>query len=174
LGTGGKLSVTYGAPATTKGVPNSVQVIFDVTGYFIAGTSGSTYFSLTPNRILDSRPTGSGHTNTGLTGVFTTGVARTFQVTGRTTSSSTNVPAGAVAVTGVLTVTGQPDPGYLSLGPDPLATPDTASLFFPKGDNRATGVTVPLSSAGKLSVTYGAISGATTAVVFDVSGYFVN
>jgi hypothetical protein len=33
---------------------------------------------------------------------------------------------------------------------------------------------VPLSSAGKLSVTYGAISGATTAVVFDVTGYFVN
>jgi hypothetical protein len=33
---------------------------------------------------------------------------------------------------------------------------------------------VPISSAGKLSVTYGAVAGTTTHVIFDVSGYFLN
>jgi hypothetical protein len=79
-----------------------------------------------------------------------------------------------VAVTGTLTVTGQSSLGWLSLTTLPNNNPTTSSLNFPKGDNRATGVTVPLSGAGKLSVTYGAIAGATTQVIFDVSGYFVN
>ncbi len=174
LGTGGKLWVTYVAPATTNGKRNSVQVIFDVTGYFAAGTGGAMYYSLTPNRILDSRPTGSGHTNTGLSGVFVTGVARTFQVTGRTPAvPSTNVPATAVAVTGTLTVTGQTAAGLLTLEPDALAAPPTASLYFPKGDNRATSLTVKLGAGGKLSVTFTSSTvGATTNVIFDVTGYF--
>ncbi len=80
-------------------------------------------------------------------------------------------------MTGTLTVTGQTYPGWLALTPTPNNNPPTSSLNFPKGDNRATGVTVPLSTAGKCSVTYGAsITGTTpyTHVVFDVSGYFVN
>ena len=50
LGAGGTLSVTYGP---TLGA--SAQVAFDVSGYFIEGTSGSTYFSLAPKRVFDSR-----------------------------------------------------------------------------------------------------------------------
>ena len=50
LGTGGTLSVTY-AP----GPAGVAQVAFDVTGYFLEGTSGSTYFSLAPRRVFDSR-----------------------------------------------------------------------------------------------------------------------
>jgi hypothetical protein len=47
-------------------------------------------------------------------------------------------------------------------------------MNFPKGDIRATGVTVPLGAGGKLSVTAMLGRGANTQVVFDVSGYFVN
>ncbi len=48
-------------------------------------------------------------------------------------------------------------------------------MNFPKGDNRATGVTVPLGAAGRLYVTFGGSGGTNTCqVVFDVSGYFVN
>ena len=175
LGSGGKLSVTYGAPATTAGRANSVEVIFDVTGYFITGTSGSTYVSLTPNRLVDSRPTGSGHTNTGLGAALVAGAPATFAVTGRTpTNATTNVPSSAVAVTGTLTVTGQTAPGYFALGPNAVSSPGFTSLYFPKGDNRATGLTVKLGSGGKLSVTFASTTaGATSHVVFDVNGYFV-
>ena len=46
----GTLWVTYvGKSGTTA------DVLFDVTGYFVANSSGSTYVSLTPNRIVDIR-----------------------------------------------------------------------------------------------------------------------
>jgi hypothetical protein len=169
LGPDGSLGVLYGAPSG-----NTADVAFDVTGYFVVGTAGATYFALTPNRILDSRPTGSGHTNTGLSSGLTAGTYKTFQVTGRVPKDSTkNVPSSAVAVTGTLTVTGQTKPGYLSLGPDGIDAPSTASLYFPVGDNRATGLTVKLGTGGTLSVTYTAAAGATTNVIFDVTGFFV-
>jgi hypothetical protein len=160
----GTLSVTYAATTGTA------DASFDLTGYFLAGTSGSTYFALTPNRILDSR-----NTNGAMLGGLTAGTHMSFQVTGRVAGDSTqNVPANAVAVTGTLTVTGQTAPGFLTVGPDALDAPTTASLFFPKGDNRATGLTVKLGSGGKLNVTYtSATAGAKTQVIFDVNGYFL-
>jgi hypothetical protein len=170
LGSGGMLSVTYGSSVPTS----SVQVIFDITGYFITGTTGATYVSLTPNRLVDSRPSATGHSQTGLTAALVAGTPATFQVTGRTPGVvATNVPANATAVTGTLTVTGQSAAGSFSLGPDPLPTPGYTSLFFPKGDNRATGLTIKLGTGGKLSVTFtSATAGATAHVIFDVNGYF--
>lgn len=171
LGPGGTLGVTF--TSTTAGA--KTDVIFDVTGYFVPGNAGATYVAVTPNRLLDSRPTTSGHTNTGFAGVVKPYVARSFQVTGRLLSDLTrNIPAGAVAVTGTLTVTGQTTAGFLSLTNLPINKPTTSSLNFPAGDTRATGVTVPLSPGGQLSVTYGAAAGASTNVLFDVSGYFLN
>ena len=58
LGAGGTLSVTFVAPAPGP----TAHVIFDVTGYFVPGTSGARYVPLTPSRILDTR------TGTGLSG----------------------------------------------------------------------------------------------------------
>ena len=52
LGSGGSLSVTYAAPTLGP----TAQVIFDVTGYFVArSSSGATYVPLTPTRLLDTR-----------------------------------------------------------------------------------------------------------------------
>ena len=45
-------------------------------------------------------------------------------------------------------------------------------LNFPKGDNRANALTIPLGG-GKLWVTFVGSSGATADVVFDVTGYYV-
>ena len=164
LGAGGTLSVTYGAVAG-----NTADVYFDVTGFFVPGTSGATYLALTPNRLVDTR------VKNGLSAKLTAGSGVSFQVTGRTPSvSSTNVPTNAIAVTGTLTVTGQSAPGYLSLTPTVDNAPPTASLYFPKGDNRATGLTIMLGAGGKLGVTFSSsIAGATTDVIFDVTGYFV-
>ena len=122
--------------------------------------SGATYVALTPARLLDSR------FGNGLSGPFSPNAPRTFQVTGRG-----GVPANAVAVTGNLTVTEQTDPGFIFLGPDPVANPTSSTLNFPVGDTRANGVTVALGSGGTLSATYS--GSGTTQLVFDVTGYFV-
>ena len=160
LGAGGTLSVTYAAP--TPGP--TAHVIFDVTGYFTPDTSGATYHALTPARILDSRD-GTG----GLSGPFRSHIARTFAVRGHG-----GVPAGAIAVTGNLTVTQQTSLGFLFIGPVAMNNPTSSTLNFPVGDDRANAVTVALGGGGTLSVTYAAPTlGPTAHVIFDVTGYFV-
>src|SRR5450759_3395576 len=159
LGAGGTLSATY--VAATAGP--TTQVIFDVTGYFVPDPSGATYVPLAPARLLDTR------VGNGLSGAFSSHVARTVQVTGRG-----GVPANAVAVTGNLTVTAQTAGGYLFLGPGATNNPTSSTLNFPVRDDRANGVTVALGAGGTLSATYvAATAGPTAQVIFDVTGYFV-
>ena len=127
--------------------------------------TGSVYVPLTPNRVLDTR------SNLGITGKIHNQVAATFQVTGLHPSDvATNVPTDAVGVTGNLTVTQQSALGYLSLTPEPINNPTTSTLNFPTTNNWANAVIGSLGSGGKLSVTYVAKPGATTHVVFDVTG----
>jgi spore germination protein YaaH len=160
IGAGGTLSITFvGASAAAN-----THVIFDVTGYFVPDASGATYIPLTPSRILDTR---SGN---GLSGPFSSHVARTFGVTGRG-----GVPTNATAVTGNLTVTAQTSSGYLYLGPVAMNDPTSSTLNFPKGDDRANGVTVAIGTGGTLSITYVAPSaGPIAQVIFDVTGYFAS
>jgi hypothetical protein len=130
---------------------------------FVPDASGATYFSLTPVRLLDTR------VGTGLSGTFTSGLPRTFAVTGQG-----GVPANAVAVTGNLTVTAQTFIGYVALTPEPTASPTTSTLNFPVGDNRGNGLTVALGTGGTLSAVYvTAAAGQTADLIFDVTGYFV-
>ena len=110
----------------------------------------TTFHPLDPTRILDTR------VGNGLSGFLSNRVPRQFQVTGRG-----NVPAGAVAVTGILTTTASTAGGYLTIGPVFTGAPTFSSLNFPKADNRANNVAVALDANGMLSV-----------VVFDVTGYF--
>jgi outer membrane protein assembly factor BamB len=155
---GGTLSVTFVAPHPGP----TTYAIFDVTGYFTPDATGATYHPLTPARILDSR------FGTGLAGTFSSHVARTFAVVGQG-----GVPAGAIAVTGNLTVTSQTSLGYLYLGPDANDNPTSSTLNFPLADDRANGVTVALGG-GMLSVTFVAPHpGPFTYAIFDVTGYFV-
>jgi hypothetical protein len=133
----------------------------DATGKdVILPLEGATYHAITPTRVLDTR-NGTG----GLSGPFTNHVARTFTVTG--------VPAGAIAVTGNLTVTGQTSGGYLFIGPVATNNPGSSTLNFPVGDDRANAVTVALGAGGTLSITFVAPSNGPTAhAIFDVTGYF--
>src|SRR5450759_734817 len=91
--------------------------------------TGATYVSLAPTRLLDTRIAN------GLSGPFSSGIARTFQVTRRG-----GVLANATAVTGNLTVTRQTSGGYVALTPNPTDTPPTSTLNFPLRDDRANGV----------------------------------
>ncbi len=159
LGSGGTLSVTYVSPAPGA----TTHVVFDVTGYFDNDPNGVTFVPLTPSRILDTR-NGTG----GLVGPIGSNSARTFGVSG-----AGGVPITATAVTGNLTVTEQTSEGFLFVGPDPMDAPTSSTLNFPAGDNRANAVTVAVApNAGTLSVTFAPKPGASTQVIFDVSGYF--
>ena len=153
LGSGGTLSATLSSAS-------SAHLVFDVTGYYVPDASGATYVPLTPSRLLDTR------FGNGLSGPFSAGVPRTFQVGGLG-----GVPANATAVSGNLTVTGQSGAGWVYLGPDPVASSPTSTLNFPVGDTRGNGLTVALGSGGTLSATLSSASSAH--LVFDVTGYYV-
>jgi hypothetical protein len=153
----GKLSITL-----VTQVPASASVIFDVTGYFTADLTGSAYIPLAPARVLDSR------IGTGLSGPFSSHVARTLAVAG-----AGGVDPAAVGITGNLTVVNETSQGWLYVGPRALSSPGSSTLNFPLGDIRANGVTVALGS-GSVGITFVApTTGPTTHVVFDVSGYFI-
>ena len=181
---GGLTCDTMGAlSCAVSGLTNRVSYTFTVTATNVAGTSGpsaaspgvmplagATYVTVTPNRLVDSRA----GTRLGLTASLSNKVPVSFQVTGRSADPNLNIPTGAVAVTGNLTVVNQGSYGYLSLTPTkPAGTPTTSTLNFPKGDIRANAVTVPLGAGGKLWVTFVGVSGKKADVVFDVTGYFV-
>ena len=127
--------------------------------------AGTTYVPVTPVRVLDTR---SGPGQIGLLGKFTAKVARTWQVTG-----VGGIPAGAVAVTGNVTVTQQEAVGFVAVTPTATNSPPSSTINIPLNDNRANNLTVPLSSTGTLSATYGAATGKKTHLIFDVTGYFL-
>jgi spore germination protein YaaH len=158
LGAGGTLSAVFqGAPGSTT------HLLFDVSGYFLAGTAGATFVPLDPSRVLDSRY------GNGLSGPFSSQVPRTFQVSGRG-----GLPADAVAVTANVTVTRQTSAGYLALGPSVSASPTTSVLNAPAGDDRANGVTVPLGQGGTLAAVWVGGYLSKVDVILDVTGYYVN
>jgi hypothetical protein len=158
LGPGGTLSGVYISSAADK----RTHVLFDVTGYFVAGEDGADYNPLTPARVVNTRPASANR--------LRRDVPRSFQITG-----AGGVPGGGVAVTGNLTVTGQTGAGVVSLTPTSQVNPATSSLNFPLRDNRANGVTVPLSPTGAFFAVYkSTVVGARTHLIFDVTGYYLD
>ncbi len=127
----------------------------------VVGGDGDGYTPIAPVRVLDTR------FGTGLTGVFSANLPRTFQVGG-----VLGIPSDAVAITGNLTVTQQTAAGYVSLTPAPNPTPASSTLNFPLADTRANNVTIALAPDGSLSAVYKAAAGKHTALLLDVTGYF--
>ena len=109
-------------------------------------TGGTTYIPITPVRVLNTIA------GVGLTGMFTTGTARTWQVAG--VGGVGGIPLNAVAVTGNVAVTGQQSAGYLAVTVTPTNSPPSATINFPIGQVRANNVTIPLSSTGTLSAVF--------------------
>ena len=159
LGPNGTIAAVYKSSSGQR-----THLIFDVTGYFVPGSAESGYTTLTPVRILDTR------SGTGLAGKFRAGIPRAFQI--RNAGGVPNDPT-VVAVTGNITVTRQTSGGFIALTPTNSGIPSTSNLNFPVGDNRANGVSVRLGDDGRLWAVYGgAPGGATTDLVFDVTGYY--
>jgi hypothetical protein len=160
LAPGGKLDAMYWSSSTA----DTVNVIFDVTGYFSSDATGATYHTLTPARVLDSRISLGA-------GLFHSQTKQTFTVA----TAASGVPTSAVAATGNVTIVGQTRNGYVTVAPSLTSgtQPPTSTINFPVGDIRANGITVPLAPGGKLDAMYWSSSTADTVnVIFDVTGYF--
>jgi spore germination protein YaaH len=153
----GKLSATFAAAAGNK-----TDLVFDVTGYYTADATGVRFVPVTPARLLDTR---SGN---GLSGKLTASAPRSFPITNRV-----SVPVAATAITGNLTVVNETSGWAIYAGPTAQAKSATSNFNFVRGDTRANGLTVALSTGGGLSVTYLSSGRNTTDLVMDVTGYFL-
>jgi hypothetical protein len=141
---------------------SSADLLFDVTGYFVAGTSGSRFVPVEPIRVVDTR----------YNLPFTGPVSRATPVT-ITLGGHGIIPADAAGISGNLTVTLQSYQGLLTVAPhlDAGVMPQFSTLNFPKGDNRANGFYVSLSD-GSFAVVYEATRSASTHFIVDLTGYF--
>ena len=151
----GALSLTYMASSGTT------DLVIDVTGYFATSSGGDTYHALTPARVLDTRYA------IGMSGKLVAFKPRTFTVWGHG-----GVPSTAKAVTGNVTVVNSSTGYAIYMGPAPVAHPAAWTINFVKGQIADNSLTVALSSTGALSATFMGSNGATTDLVFDVTGYY--
>ena len=126
-------------------------------------SQSGTYHPVTPARVVDTRGLGIGPA-----GKLASGGAYTYQISGKG-----GVPSGAIAVTANITVTGQLYGGWVFVGPTIWTKPGSSTVNFPVSDDRANGVTVPLSASGSLDAWYDGTVGATTNLIIDVTGYYL-
>jgi hypothetical protein len=153
LGAGGQVSIFNAG--------GNADVIVDVTGYYDTNT-GDGFTSVTPARILDSRP-GPGNVG-GFTTPWASGVSRDLQVGG-----VGGVPSDADAVVLNVTVTGTTAGSFLSIWPQGAVRPTVSSLNWVAGETIPNAVTVKLAANGKISL-YNLAGNAD--VIVDVAGYF--
>jgi hypothetical protein len=150
----------------------STNLVFDVTGIFyaldavtgipVANTSLFTPFG--PQRQIDTR-----------SGVGTIALApavTSTMVANQPMCFTLNLPAGATAVVGNVTVTGATNGWAVNLGPVASASPSTSTINFTGGQTVANSVTVALALNNVMCATFISTAGNTTDLVFDVTGFY--
>jgi subtilisin family serine protease len=149
VGTGGDVSFFNAV--------GSIDLLADVAGYYVDGTGspGSTFVTLPPTRILDTRSTG---------GPIGPGVTRNLQVTGLN-----GVPSTATAVVANVTVTGGTAASYVTVFPGSTAVPNASNLNFAKNETVPNLAIVELGTSGSLGI-YNSLG--STQVIVDLQGYF--
>jgi hypothetical protein len=123
-----------------------------------AATTGSTYVSLTPARILDTRSTG---------GAIGANVSRTLKVTGLAgiptdPTQVTAIVANVTAIDGSL-------PSFLTVYPAGTPLPTSSNIDFTKGEAVANMVISQVSALGTIDI-YNHVGSVN--VVVDVTGYY--
>jgi hypothetical protein len=154
LGAGGKVCLL-----TANG---SAHLLADVNGFFPAGSG---FVSLTPARLLDSRPSGAtvdGQAKAG--GLRAAGSTTELLVAGRG-----GVPSTASAVVLNVTVTGATGDGYITVYPCGQPLPGVSSLNYVTDATVPNAVIVKVGTGGKVCLF--TASGATH-LIADVNGYF--
>jgi stage II sporulation protein D len=138
-----------------NGGSHATQVLVDVQGYLVAGTTGSSYDPIGPARMLDTRTTG---------GPLPSGGTRTVSIAGATGSA---VPSTATAVVLNVTAVNPATTGFLTVGPTSSTT--TSNVNFVSGQTVSNLVVAQLSPTGAITVATGGAG--TVNVVVDVLGY---
>ncbi|MDR1999489.1 MAG: DUF4434 domain-containing protein [Frankiaceae bacterium] len=146
-----------------NGSGGAVQLVADVSGYFLAGAPASpgAMGALSPARILDTRDgTGAARGAVAANGVVA------LQVDGRG-----GVPtSGVSAVVLNVTVTGPAAAGWIAAYADGASYPGVSNLNFSPGQTIANLVVAPVGANGKVDLRNG--SGGAVQLVADVFGYF--
>ncbi|MEU8519761.1 N-acetylmuramoyl-L-alanine amidase [Streptomyces sp. NPDC048577] len=138
----------------------SVDLLADITGYYVKDTSGSTHANLGPLRMMDTREgTGVPKAKVGASGVVD------LQVTG-----VNGVPAtGVTAVVLNVTATNATATSFVSVYPGGTTRPSASNLNFTTGQTIPNLVVVPVGANGKVSFYNRAGS---VDLLADVTGYF--
>ena len=126
-------------------------------------SQSGTYHPLDPTRVVDTRGYGVGPI-----GPLLTDALYNFDIAGKA-----GVPAGAIAVTANVTVTNQGALGWVFIAPEITGPVTSSTINFPVGDNRANGVSLPLSPQGTVTAMYhGSRAMSATNLIIDVTGYY--
>jgi len=164
VGTGGQINLFANA-----GCP---QVIVDVVGYFegTTPTAAGGFNGVTPKRLLDTRPDGTGIVQgTGCIAASDgAGAGRVLEVTGTVNGQDTTVPGTASAVALNVTVVNPSVPGFVTVYPTGAARPNASSVNYTAGQVVPNNVQVAVGSGGRINLF---ASGGCPQVIVDVVGY---
>ncbi len=159
-----QVPVGYGGEVTAFTDAGSVDVIYDVVGYYTGDTSSGAgkFRALAPSRILDTR-TGTG----GFSAPVGAGQSIDLQVTGQGGVPATGVSGVVLNVTVTTPTVG----GYVTVYPTGSATPLASNLNFGAGQTLANRAIVGLGTGGKVTIFNGY---GKTEVIVDVAGWFTD
>jgi hypothetical protein len=150
----------YGYPGNA-----SLDVIIDVTGYYLAGTGGDGYMQYGPKRFVDTR------INLGLAGRLQSGHAQKVTISG----VQGLPPSGITAVVGNVTAVYPSVYGYVYVGPTAADAPTNSTVNFQAGDIRANNFVVKVAPDGTIGVVFiGSGNTGTADLVMDISGYYMS
>ena len=152
VGTNGQICI-YNQSAT--------HLLADINGYFPAG---STFTSLVPARVLESRSdlsTVDGQSNN-------IGIRADDTVTALTVTGRGGVPADAAAVVLNVTVTQAQAAGYLTVYPCGSPRPTASNLNYTAGSTVANAVIVKVGTNGQICI----YNQSATHLLADINGYF--
>ena len=153
-----------GRIALHNGSPGTVQLLADVSGYFLSGASFSqgAFSAVAPSRLLDTR-SGLGAPKA----TVAAGASLAMQIAG-----VGEIPASGVSAVVVnLTVTNPAGPGWVNAYPDLTSAPNASNLNFTAGETIPNLAVVPVGTDGKIDLTNH--SGGPIDLLADVFGYFV-
>ena len=142
----------------------TVQLIADVSGYYLAGapTSPGSFVPITPARLLDTR-SGNGAPKHAVAA----GQSIAVQIAGRGAVPASNVSAVVLTVT----VTQPTAPGTVTVFADGSPMPGTSNVNYVKGQTVANLVVTAVGADGKVDLRVNGTG--TVQLIADVSGYYL-
>ncbi|MFJ6621233.1 hypothetical protein ACIQOW_27135 [Kitasatospora sp. NPDC091335] len=144
-----------GAVELLNGSDGNLDLVADITGYYVPDTTGAVYTGFSPKRVLDTRPT-----HVPARGTVTVDLCRQARIPYDATAAALNV-----------TVTDPQDVGFLTVYPHGQALPNSSSLNFGRGQTISNTAIARLGTDCLVDVFSSAF--APVDIVVDASGYFV-